>query len=224
MLRALVALVLLANVVFYGWVQGWFAPGFAPPRQGDHEPDRIAAQLHADAVTVLPPVAASAAVTAARAAAVACLQAGPFVEADIAAAESALAAAQLPAGTWSREPVLPPPRWLVYAGRLADPAARRAREAELTRLSLAYEEIDAPADLAPGLVLSRHASRAGAEAALAALAASAPLRGLRVVGLPASPAQTWLRVARADADQQARLLALPGAALAGGFKPCVAKP
>ncbi|MDE2082823.1 MAG: hypothetical protein KGI90_15840, partial [Burkholderiales bacterium] len=59
---------------------------------------------------------------------------------------------------------------------------------------------------------------------LAALAASAPAgvtRGLRVLSLPAAPAQAWLRVPRADADQQARLRALPAALLAGGFKPCV---
>jgi hypothetical protein len=76
--------------------------------------------------------------------------------------------------------------------------------------------------------LSRHATRQDAEAASAALAASqpasAPMKILRVVALPAPAQQHWLRVARADPDQGARLQALPAAALAGGFKPCVQRP
>lgn len=232
MLRWLVAALLLANAAFFGWAQGWFAPGWPPPRHGEREPERLTAQLRPDAVAVLGPKAASAAVNAARAAAAICLQAGPLAEADIAAAEALLAPLQLPEGALAREPLPPAPPWLVYAGRVADAAARRTREAELARLGLAFEVLTAPADLAPGLVLSRHASKAEADSALAALvalgagtAASAPLKGARVVSLPAAAPQFALRVARADVDQQAKLLALPAAAavpLGGGFKPCAA--
>jgi len=224
MLRTLVALVLLANLFFFGWAQGWFAPGLPPPRQNEHEPERITAQLHADAVTVLPAPVASAALNAARAAAVQCLQAGPFAEADLPAAESMLLAARVPAAAWTREPAPPPPRWLVYAGRVVDANARRVREAELQRLSLPYELLQAPPELAPGLVLSRHDSQAAAEAAMAAVAASSALRGLRVTSLPAAPAQTFLRLARADPDQQARLQALSPGSLASEFRPCPVAP
>ncbi len=225
MLRTVVALLLLANLAFFAWVRGGLAPGFPPPRHGQHEPERFTAQINRDAVVVLAPGAASAALVAARAAAARCMEAGPLGEDDIVAAEALLATALTPAawpaGSWAREEAPPPPLWLVYAGRVPDAAARRTREAELRRLGLSFELLQAPAELAPGLVLGRHATRAEAEAALAALAgASAPLRGGRVVSLPAPPPLSWLRVPRATADQQARLQALPGEAFAGGFKPC----
>jgi hypothetical protein len=226
MLRVVVGLLLLANLVFFGWARGWFEPSWPSPHHGEREPQRVTAQLRPDAVIVLAPKAASAAIAAARAAAAVCLQAGPLADAEIAAAEAALAAVQLPEGALQREPAAPPPPWLVLAGRSSDAAQRRAREAELDKLGLSYERLDAPAELAPGLVLSRHFSRAEAESALAVLAAaSQPLKGARVVSLPTQPPRRWLRVARADVDQQARLLALPSAAVVatgGGFKPCAA--
>jgi hypothetical protein len=226
MLRVVVALLLLANLAFFAWVRGGLAPGFPPPRHAESEPERLAAQLNPEAVKVLPAKAANAAVIAARAAEAVCLEAGPLTEADIAAAEAALAAAQLPEGSWQRETAPPPPLWLVYAGRVPETAARRKREAELRQLGLAFELIKEPAELAPGLVLSRHATRAEADAALAALAsASQPLKGAKVVTLPTPPLQPLvLRVPRADAELQARLRALPAAVLAGGFRPCAAVP
>ncbi len=226
MLRVVVALLLLANLAFFGWARGWLAPAVPPPRHGDREPQRLAAQVRADAVTVLAPKAADAAVRAARAAAAICLQAGPLLENEFAAAEAALAPAQLPEGAWLREAAPPPPAWLVFAGRWPEAAARKAREEELQKLGLAWEPLSAPAELAPGLVLSRHTSKAAADAALAALAAaSQPLKGGRVVNLPPGPPRLWLRVPKADVDAQGRLLSLPPAAIAatgGGFKPCAA--
>jgi hypothetical protein len=225
MLRALVVLLIVANGAFFAWSKGAFAPAWPAPRQAEREPQRLAAQLNPELVTVLPPQAASAAVSAARAAAALCLQAGPFVESELVSAEAALTAAQLAEGSWTREPAALPPPWTVFAGRWPDAAARRAREAELERLGLRYERLAAPAELAPGLVLSRHTTRDEAEAALAQLAKANPsLRGARVLQLPASLPPLWLRVAKADADVQQRLKALPPAPLGGGFKRCAASP
>ena len=224
MLRGLVVLLLLANLAFFAWARGWLAPAVLALRHAEHEPQRLTAQLRPEAVTVLSAKAASAAITAARAAAAVCLEAGPLLETQLAAAEAALAPAQLPEGGWRREAAAAPPLWLVFAGRVPEAAARRTREAELRRLGLAFEVLEAPAELAPGLVLSRHFAKPEADAALAALAASSQaLRGTRVLALPTPPAQYWLRLARAEADVQARLQALPApaqAALAGGFRPC----
>jgi len=108
MLRALVLLLVLANLLFFVWARGWLAPGWPPPRHGEREPERLAAQVRPDLVVVLQPQAASAAVLAARAAADACLEAGPFDSAGAAAAEAALTAAGLPEGAWQRQPEAPP--------------------------------------------------------------------------------------------------------------------
>ncbi len=223
MLRAVVLVLLLANLLFFGWARGWLAPALPPPHSGEREPERLAAQVNPERVLVLPAKAASAAISAARAAAIACLEAGPLGEADIAAAETALAAARLPDGAWQREAAPLPPLWWVYASASPDAAVMRTRTAELTRLQIAFEAVETPADLAGGLLLSRHATRAEAEAALATVAANKTLRFLRVLSLPTPPARLWLRVPKADGEQQVRLQALPPEPLAGGFKACAAR-
>jgi hypothetical protein len=220
MLRALVIALVLANVLFFAWARGAFAPAWPGPGSGEREPGRLAAQLNPERVVVLAASAASAAISAAREAAVVCLEAGPLGEADMAVAESALAAAHLPDGSWLRDAAPLPPLWLLYAARSADPAVTRARAQELERLQIAVQPLEAPSDLAGALVLSRHATREAAEAALAALPVAKPLRYLRVVSLPAPPAQTWLRVPKASSEQQDKLKALPPELLAGGFKAC----
>ncbi len=109
MLRTLLVLALLANGLFFAWGQGWLAPHWPPPRHGEREPERLAAQLRPELVTVLPLAAApgTAATAAAGAEAVGCLQAGPFDEVELAAAEATLLQAQLPAGSWVRAPADP---------------------------------------------------------------------------------------------------------------------
>jgi hypothetical protein len=219
MLRALAAALLLANLLFFGWARGLFAPALPAPHSSDREPERLAAQFNPERVLVVPATAASAVISAARAAAFACLEAGPLGEAGVGAAEAALGALKLPEGSVLRDATPLPPLWWVYAARAADAAAMAARSDELTRLQIPFETVDAPADLAGGLLVSRHTTRAEAEAALAATAAKPP-RFLRVVGLPPPPARLWLRVPKADTPLQDRLKALPPEPLAGGFKAC----
>ena len=163
MLRVLLALFLAANLIFFGWARGWFAPGWPAPRAGEHEPERLAAQVAPERVIVLAPQAASAAVAAALAPPV-CLEAGPFGDAEIGAAEALLAQATLPPGSWAREPGA------------------------------------APEAAASGPDTARGAGKA--------------------VPAPAPAPLWWLRAARADAELQGQLQALPAAALAGGFKAC----
>ena len=220
MLRALVLVLLLANLMFFAWARGWVG---APPRQAESEPARLAAQVRPELLKVLPAAAASVAVQAARSAAMVCLETGPLAGTDLIAAEALLVATQVPQGGWARtEPTVAPP-WLVYIGRLPDPAVRRAREDELRRLDLSVEVLTAPPELAPGLVLSRHVTRGDAQTWLDARSTQA-LRGVRVVQLQGSVAGVRLRVARAPAELAERLKALPREALAGGFRPCAARP
>lgn len=217
MLRSLLAL-LLANALFFVWAQGWLSPAWPAPRQAEREPGRIGAQLNPESIVVLPARAASAAVNAARALAVACMEAGPFTDAELGAAEAALNEAALPPGSWSREQVQPRAYWVVFAGRYPDAAARQARKQELERLGLPYEAVDRPPELAPGFVLSRHASKDSAELALATLG-DKPIADLRVVAVPPAPLQHWLRAPAANAELQARLFALDR-----GFRPCAERP
>jgi hypothetical protein len=227
MLRTLVLLALAANALFFAWAQGYLAPLWPPPRQAEREPGRIGAQVRPEAITVLPATAASAAVSAARQAAVACMEAGPFSDADAGKAEAALAEAGVPAGSWQREREEPRALWALLAGRPADDAARERRRQELEALKLPLELADratAAPELAGAFVLSRHASRDSAELALAALAGrsdmpAALLSELGVVAVPPQPLQIWLRAARAGAELQAQLFALDR-----GFRPCVGRP
>lgn len=219
MLRVVVLLVLLANALFFAWARGWLGEG---PRHAEREPQRVQDQVRPEAVRVLPPTTASAAVQEARAAARVCLEAGPFNNtSDLSSAEALLLAAQLPADAWQRQEQPVPGTWAVYAGRYPEAPLRRSREEDLKKLGLSWELITAPAELAPGLVLSRHASRQAAEAWLKD---STPpgLRGARVVELPPQAASWRLRVPSAEPDLAERLKTLAADALAGGFKPCAA--
>ena len=224
MLRTLVALLLLANVMFFVWTRGWLGE---PPRQAEREPGRLAAQTRPEAITVLSPGSANVAVQAARAAALVCLEAGPFsgssAQNDLSVAEALLVQAQVPASAWTRVDPSATAVWLVFAGRYPEAEQRNTREEELRKLNLSYERIDTPADLAPGFVLSRHGSRDDAEAWLKNKATPA-LRGARVVQLPAPPPSFKLRVPQADAEMAERMRTLPADLLAGGFKTCAARP
>jgi hypothetical protein len=209
MLRALVVLLLLANALYFAWARGWLG---APPRHGEREPQRLAAQVAPEAVTLLPPPSASAAVQAARDAALRCVETAPLREPELGAAEFRLAEALVAPDSLQRVAAAEPGRWIVFGGRYPEAGPRNAREEELRRLGLRFERLTSPPELAPGFVLSRHDSR---EAAEAWLAGTAPrnLRGARVVALPGRDAGTVLRLPRASAELAERLAA-------NGFRPC----
>lgn len=227
MLRGALIALLVANGLFFLWARGALAPVWAPPAHGEREPGRLAAQLRPELMGVLPADAASAALAAAAAASaaarLACLEAGPFSDAEIAAAEAELTSAALPAGSWQREQLERPAAFIVYFGRFADREAQREKEAQLRRLQLDFEPVTAPPELAPGLMLARFDSREAADEALARVHQRG-VRSARVVALPAPPLQHWLRADRADPDLQARLRALKPAALGVGFGPCAKAP
>jgi len=127
-LRALLALLLLANGLFLAWTQGWLAPTLPPPHAGEREPQRLAAQINPEQVRVLTPQAASDAIRAAQDAQRRCLEAGPFDAVSRVEAESLLAAAGLEEGRWQR--VAPAPA-VAGAGdpALATPPAPAAANA-----------------------------------------------------------------------------------------------
>ena len=227
MLRVVLVLLLLANALFFAWAQGWLSP-FLPPRSEQREPERLAAQVRPELITVLTPKAASAALAAVAAAAsepaaVACLEAGPFTDAAATEAEAALALNSVPEGSVAREQVATAFTWGVVMGRFADRETMRTKADELRRLGVSFDELTSPPALAPGLRLGNYSDKYGAEAALNALSQKG-VRTARVAQLPSGPVQHWLRAARADAELQTRLRSLPPEKFGAGFRPCAVAP
>ena len=220
MLRLLLMLLLLANAGFYAWTQDWLAP-LLPALAEQREPERLAAQVRPELISVLSAKAASAAVAAAvnEPDPLICLEAGPFSEAAVVAAKSALAGNSVPDGAVLREPRWQTFTWGVVMGRFADRETLRSKADELKKLGIRYDELTLPPSLVPGLRLGNFSDRYGAETALNSLTRKG-VRSARVVPLPTGTAQWWLRVARADAEMQTRLKSLPPERLGSGFRPC----
>ncbi|MCK7492612.1 MAG: hypothetical protein MZW92_14355 [Comamonadaceae bacterium] len=192
------------------WTQGWLAPVLPPAQHGEREPRAAgrAGQRRGRCSRDDGRSAASAAQ-----ASIACVEAGPFADADIGGRRGRAGRRRRRAAGLRR-------RERAAADGLAGlhrPAARRGRAAgaqadALQRLRVPHQTLQSPPELAPGLVLARHDQREDAERALAQVAERG-VRGARVVALPPPPLQHWLRVARADAELRA---VLDGVALPAG--------
>jgi hypothetical protein len=230
-LRALVLALLLANLGFWVWSQGWLddITGF---RAGDdREPERLARQVRPESIVILAPGAAArgnagassaAAPASAPGAALACLEAGPFVGAESVAAAAAVLAASLPPGSWADVKTERPGSWIVYLGKFADRAALAKRVDDLKRLNIDATEVRSSPALEPGLVLGRFDDRGKAEKALEQLAQRG-VRTAKLVEISAPGTAHLLRVDPADAVLVTQVMALKNEALGKGFGLC-AKP
>jgi hypothetical protein len=224
-LRVLALLLLLANLGFFAWTQGWLDGVVSVPARGDREPERLAREFQPQRVRILAPEEAAAAMAASApmpAAALTCLEAGPFTPAEARAAETLLQAA-LPAGSWARRSVEQPGSWIVYLGRFTAADALQKKIAELHRLSTPFEELQSPPELAPGLSLGRFDNRPMADRALELLGQRG-VRTARVVALAEPATTTLLRVEHADPALALELAALggdiKGQPLGKAFGPC----
>ncbi|CAM5786150.1 SPOR domain-containing protein [Rhizobacter fulvus] len=214
MLRVIVGLLLLANLLFFGWSQGWLeAVGWRPG--SEREPERLLRQVRPEIIRVLPPGAASAASVGAAAA---CLEAGPFAEAELDAVRSAAQAA-LPAGSVATVKTTQPGSWMVYMGRYAGRDAMTKKEDELRRRRLPYEEIRDSATLAPGLSLGRFDNPDAAARALEQFSQQG-IRTARVVELAPAVGRFWLRVDGANPAIAAQAAKLHLAASGQSFAAC----
>ncbi len=225
MLRSFVIVLLLANVAFLAWSRGWLAPWLEPPAHGERAPERLAAQVRPEAISLLSARAASAAVSAAQAASMAdgegeqCLEAGPFSAAEIGAAQALLGKANIGAERWTRVERQRPPIWAVYLGPFADADAQRSRAEELKRLNIVGEPVKAPPALNPGLSLGRYESKAAAEAALPSWNERG-IRNARAVALSASAPEQWLRFERSTSALRERLRTMKFSPAAAGLNDC----
>lgn len=232
-LRHIVLVLLLANLGFWAWSEGWLGGlGLAPVQQA--EPERLTRQVRPEAVTLGPgtpadTTATEAAPTPAPApapqpaptpppaapapVATVCLQAGPFDARQADALRTAAAA--LPDGSWRLDSGQLPGRWMAYIGPLADADAVASKRAELVQRGI---DVDRPGSaLEPGLSLGRFSTREAAERAQEELTRRG-IESVRVVPERLDTPVYTLRLPRVDAELRARLDALP---LAGReLRPC----
>lgn len=231
MLQRAALLLVIANLLFFAWTQGWLDGITGMRAQGDREPERLARQVRPESVRILSPSeaipapavpAASAPPPATPAAdTLACLEAGPFATGASVSAIAALQAAQppLPAGSWVDVKVERPGSWMVYMGRYPNREAFAKKEEELRRTRVTFEEVKSPPEYELGFSLGRHDQRAAAERALEQLNQRG-VRTARVVELTPPATLHLLRVEKADKALADRLLALRSDALGRGFVPC----
>jgi len=220
-LRFVVALLLLANLAFFVWSQGWVDGLVGARARGDREPERLAKQVRPEAVHILTPQAVAAAVVAAESK-LACLEAGPFDDASLPVAESTLSST-LPVGVWTRQTSEQPARWIVYMGRYANREAQVKKEQELARIKVPFEVVTGAPALEPGLSLGRFPSRDAAETALQRLSDRGIHTG-KVVEFTKARVLHMLRIERADPDLVMKASALKLDASGKSFASCAAQP
>jgi hypothetical protein len=119
MLRALLLLLVAANLGYAAWWRGWLPADLLPLRRGDagqREPGRVAAQRNPESIEVL------AGPQAERLANARCLQAGPFSDEAWPGAEATAAGLGLAPDQWQRLPAATPASGAWLRVPQADPA------------------------------------------------------------------------------------------------------
>jgi hypothetical protein len=231
-MRAVLAALVAANLLVLAWSLNWL-PWLGGPRE--REPERLQRQVQPEAVQLITPSAASAAMQAAAAqrppgtspaatpavdaGTTVCLEAGPFAASEVAAAERALRDLKLPNLEWTQARSERGGSYIVYHGKFADAAALQRRRADLQRQQINAEPVANSPDLEPGLSFGRYDTRAAADASLAQLQQQG-VRPSRVVTINMPVVVTLLRVQRADGALAARLTQLNLPPAGSGFKPC----
>jgi len=226
MLRLLVAALLVANLVFWGWhfppvAQALGLTGTEPGR----EPQRLQQQHHPELIQLVSPTGsplsgaepaagpttAASASTAVTPAALLCLEAGPLTDSAATTALRELAQAGVPAGSWVDSRRELPGRWIIYMGRYPERETLQRKIEEVQRLNLSFTELKSPPDLAPGLALGEFGTQSDAQARLDKLRG---VRTARVVQLPSPGGEHRIRIDRvqgAAADKLAALASKEGA-------------
>ncbi len=179
MLRLLVAILLLANLGYWAWSQGWLrAYGMGPALQS--EPHHLQQQVKPDALRLLSPGEFRRVEAQAKADLLPkeCLQVGYYDGVQALMVQRAFESA-LPAGSWQMLDTPVPARWIVYMGKFPNPAAVSKKQTELAALKIKTLPLQNK-ELEPGLALAQFDNKAAAEAELKRLG-SLGVRTARVV-------------------------------------------
>lgn len=204
-MRLTVLLLLLLNLGYYAWNEGWLgAYGLAPTSQ--REPERLAQQVNPKALTISPeqdtagaagPMSSAShpSATASVPVATGCLQSNEL-DADSAEVLRPLVQSRFQPDAWRFDVVLDAPRWMVYMGKFSAPADLTQKRAELNALKIKFETVSV-AELSPGLSLGLFASQTAAKDALGSLTKRG-VRTAKVLQLPGAPANYRLRLSVSD--------------------------
>jgi len=209
MLRLAVLFLLLLNVLYFSWAHGWLQVyGWGPldPR----EPQRLARQVHPEAIRIVDASQASPAV---------CLQSASLT-ASQADQVRALLQTALARDEWTLQPLASSSRWLIYVGPFANAGELSKKRAQLQALKLRLYPLDDPA-LELGLSLGSFASQTLAQAELEALTA----RGLRTARVleragASGAAGFVLRLTQVSPQGEPKLRLLDGVLGVDGLRPC----
>ena len=214
MLRALAVLLLLLNLLFFGWTQGWLDEVVGLKARGDREPERMAREVHPERVKLLSEAELAALQTRS------CLALGPLDgDAALQAAQAALAKAGVAPATWQAQTSELAGVWAVATIKMPNRDFQARKEETYKKLKIDFEFLKGPPDELPTLLLTQHNSEKAAAAALDAFDKRS-LKGLRVLQLQAPMKRTNLVFPQVDGVLSAQLMGLKDAALAAGFKVC----
>ncbi|MDD5028472.1 MAG: SPOR domain-containing protein [Rhodoferax sp.] len=212
MLRLIVLLLMLLNLGYLAWSEGWLRGyGWAPVQQ--HEPERMAQQINPQALSVLTkssaPSSTKVATVASAPTTMRCLQSNDL---DVKQADllRPLLASQFTPDAWRLDERLSPPRWMLYLGKFANQADQAKKRTQLTALKVKFEMLEI-AELVPGFSLGLYATPKAANDALTALSRRG-LRAVKVAQVQAPSAGYRLRldlVSPTQASVQALRDALP---------------
>jgi hypothetical protein len=217
MLRLIVLALLLANGAFYAWSQGLLLPwGFGPAQEA--EPQRVVQQVHPETVRVLrsEELRRVEAQLAQAPRPPECLASATLDEPQLGPLRTVLQT--WPAGSWNIEPVVEPPRWIVYMGKYGDVEQVARKRAELRQLGISFEAPASP-ELEPGLALGRFTSEAAAQQLLQELAGRG-VRTARVVQEKPEQRGQRLLLPAVDDDLRPRLDELKTALGPKTLRPC----
>lgn len=201
MLRPLVLLLVLLNGAYAAWSTGWLQSwGYGP--RAPNEPQRVAQQIHPEAIHLLSAQELRQLTQAARPSGKAseCLRAGLFDAAQAERLREALSTGRWPADAWVLEPGSLPARWIVYLGKFPSTDMLGKKRSELLALNLKPVPLNNPA-LQPGLSLGGYESKEAAQTALQALATRGVRSAKVVQERPAEEGQ-WLRLNAVDDTQR----------------------
>jgi hypothetical protein len=217
MLRLIVLLLLLANGGYYAWSQGHLlAWGVGPVQQ--LEPHRIAQQMRPEELRVLAPDELRRVETTLAQAPrpPECLASGPLDDAGVTALRLLLES--WPAGSWSLEPIVEPPRWIIYMGKYGGVEQVARKRAELRQLGVSFEALSNP-ELEPGLSLGGFATEQAAMQQLETLA-NRGVRTARVVQERPEQRGQRLLLPAVDDNLRARLDELKAPLNTRPLRPC----